>query len=143
MKESIFFLVYVSSAVELMSSEDIRFLLSLCHVNNTKLNITGMLLHRDGNFMQMIEGDEKVVRSLLAKISKDPRHKNIITLIEGTTEERQFPDWTMAFRELNSPEVKALPGFNEFLNTPLTDKLFESKPSSAQRLLLSFKKNGR
>jgi hypothetical protein len=143
MSSPVFFLVYVSSATELMPSEEVVRLLSVCHQNNSKNGITGMLLHRDGNFMQMIEGDEASVRKLLDKISQDSRHKNLIVLLEGTTQERQFPDWTMGFKELNSQKVRDLPGFSEFLNTPLNSGEFRSNPSVAQKLLLSFKKHTR
>ncbi len=141
MASKIFYHVYVSSAVDLMSSEDLLELLSVCRINNARLEISGMLLHKDGNFMQVIEGPEVEVRKLLEKIKMDPRHHGIIQLIEGYTESRQFSDWSMGFYDLNSPEIKLIEGFNEFLNSPLTGDEFESNPSRCQRLLLSFRKN--
>jgi hypothetical protein len=35
-----------------------------------------------------------------------------------------------------------VPGYREFLNTPLTGKEFASRPSQCERLLLLFKQNG-
>ena len=47
----------------------------------------------------------------------------------------------MGFRDLNSAEVRSLPGYSEFLNTPLTGKEFAADPSRAHKLLLTFKKS--
>ncbi len=135
-----FFLIYVSSAVELFSQPELLSLLAKCHENNVSLGITGMLLYKDGNFMQILEGEEAEVRQLYSKIGNDPRHRGTIPLLEGHLEKRQFPVWSMGFRDLNSSD--ALPtGYNEFLNTKLTDEEFSSDPTRAQKLLLSFKKN--
>ena len=68
------FLVYVSSAVKLFSDEELVQLLEASRENNSKIGVTGMLLYKEGNFMQLIEGPEESVRSLHAKISIDPRH---------------------------------------------------------------------
>jgi hypothetical protein len=46
----------------------------------------------------------------------------------------------MGFRDLQSPEARAIPGYSEFLNTPLTAREFSEDPTRAQKLLLTFKK---
>jgi hypothetical protein len=45
----------------------------------------------------------------------------------------------MAFRDLDSPDQRDVPGYGEFLNTPLTGKEFASKPSHGEKLLLLYK----
>jgi hypothetical protein len=135
-----FFLVYVSSAIRLLSGEDLRALLATCRKNNSELGVTGMLLYKDGNFMQALEGDEEAVRGLYARIEADPRHGGEIVLQQGSAERRQFPDWSMGFRDLDSPEVRSTPGYSEFLNAPLTGQEFSGNPSRAQKLLLTFKR---
>ena len=138
-----FFLTYVSSAVKPFSQSELLDLLTKSRENNSKLGVTGMLLYKDGNFMQVLEGDENAVRVLITKIASDPRHRGLIILLQGPLEERQFPDWSMGFRDLTSAEVLAIPGYNEFLNTPLTGEEFSADPSRCQKLLLTFKKNMR
>ncbi len=91
--------------------------------------------------MQMIEGPEEAVQSLLMKIYSDPRHRGVLELIEGYTDERQFSEWAMGLKELDSAETKADPGYSEFLNTPLTSVEFRLNPSRCQRLLLIFKES--
>lgn len=140
MEAPLFFLVYVSSAVRPFTRPDLEDLLATSRENNAELGITGMLLYKDGNFMQVLEGEEEPVRALYDKIGDDLRHRGEITLREGFTEGRQFPDWSMGFRDLESQEVRETPGYSEFLNTPLTGREFSGDPTRAQKLLLTFKK---
>ena len=135
-----YFVVYVSSAVEPFSKQELVDLLAKSRENNAKLDLTGMLLYKDGNFMQVLEGQEDVVRGLVARIERDPRHRGLLMLLQGPIAERQFPDWSMGFRDLNSPDVRAVPGFSEFLNTPLTGAEFAGDRTRCQKLLLTFKK---
>ncbi len=127
-----FFLVYVSSATLPFSGEDLRALLETCRTNNAELGVTGMLLYKYGNFMQVLEGDEGAVRGLYGKIAADPRHGGEITLQQGFAEGRQFPDWSMGFRDLDSPEARSAPGYSEFLNVPPTGREFSGNPSRAE-----------
>lgn len=133
-----FFLVYVSIAAEPSSGEDLNTLLTTSRKNNASLGVTGMLLYKDGNFMQVLEGEEDTVRGLYQKITTDTRHRGEITLLEDYTDGRQFSDWSMGFRNLNSPEARAVPGYSEFLNSPLTGREFSGNPSRSQKLLLTF-----
>jgi Sensors of blue-light using FAD len=58
---------------------------------NTQAGITRLLLYRDGTFMQALEGDKATVTALFAKISRDPRHHQIIRLIGEPIGHRFFP----------------------------------------------------
>ncbi len=132
-------LTYVSSALDFFSQKELVTLLETSRHNNSRAGITGMLLYKDGNFMQVIEGGEMEIHNLHAKISRDPRHAGLITLTEKTIQQRQFSDWQMGFKNLSDPAVRSLPGYSEFLNTPLTGEEFASNPSRAERLLQTFK----
>ena len=135
-----YFEVYASAAVRPFSKADLIELLDRSREKNTRLGLTGMLLYKDGNFMQMVEGEETVTRTPIARIERDPRHTGFLRLISGRTELRQFPDWSMAFRDLGLADDHTPEGYNAFLNTPLTGAEFKNDPSRAQRLLLTFKR---
>lgn len=136
-----FTLVYVSSAVKPFTQNELVELLATCRANNEALGISGMLLYKDGNFMQALEGEEQQVRALNAKISRDPRHRGMMVLLQEHQAQRSFAGWSMAFRDLNSEEVKRLPGFDEFMHINLTDRAFFEDPSRSQRLLLTFRRS--
>lgn len=135
-----FYLVYVSVAAEKASKDDLLEILARSRTKNAEAGITGMLLYKDGNYMQVLEGEEKAVRDLYARIRRDPRHLGIVTLVEGRRDNRCFGDWSMGFQDLSSPEARDVPGYSEFLNTPLTAEEFSSDPGQCERLLWAFKR---
>ena len=136
-----YFAIYVSSAVRPFTQPEVVELLKVSRENNEKLDITGMLLYKDGNFLQILEGEESTVLELYTHIARDPRHCGILTLHKGFRDERQFSGWSMGFRDLSNAEVHSIPGYNEFLNTPLTADEFSANPDRCQKLLLMFKED--
>jgi hypothetical protein len=132
-------LVYVSSAREKFTKEELVELLEQARRNNAALGVTGLLLYKDGNFMQVLEGDRDVVNTLYRKITLDPRHKGALKLLDEPVPARGFPDWSMAFRDLKSPELLSLPGFSEFLNETLAPESLAGEPRRAEKLLNMFR----
>ncbi len=141
MESLLFQVVYISTAAEMFTRAKLTELLKSSVQRNTETGITGMLLYKDGTFMQVLEGDQAAVTALYAKISRDPRHHHVIPLLKESIPERQFPDSAMAFRDLAAAELRNLPGYSEFLNTPLNGDLFKKDLSKCQKLLLLFKRN--
>ncbi len=137
-RENLFSLIYLSSAVFPFQPQDLLELLAKSRVSNTSLDVTGMLLFKHGNFLQVLEGEKEIVLALYKKIVRDPRHRKITTVSQEKIMRRDFSDWSMGFRDLASldswPE-----GFTPFLETSLTAADFSSDPSRAKRLLLLFK----
>ncbi len=136
---SLYYFVYISSAVRLMKEPDLAELLNQSRENNSRNNITGMLLYKDGSFMQAFEGEEADVVNLHNKILEDSRHKGIITLLEGELKERQFGEWSMAFANINSLNQAELEGYSSYLKEPFTEDYFGKHPHKALKLLVSFK----
>ena len=141
--DSLYQVVYTSTAVEPFNQAALMELLKGSVRRNTRAGITGLLLYQDGTFMQALEGEKVALMELFEKISRDPRHHNIIRLIQGPIQERHFPRSAMAFRDLDSPELRRLPGYSEFLNTPLNGELLAKDIPTCKRLLLLFKQNVR
>ena len=135
----VYSLVYVSTGSSRFSPRELGDILAASRSNNAAIGVTGILLYRDGNLMQVLEGDEPAVRTLYERIEGDPRHHGVITVWETEEPERQFPDWSMAFRDLAGVDEASVPGFNRFLSTPLTAEVFGPQPTLVQQLLLVFK----
>jgi hypothetical protein len=138
-----FFAVYVSSAVRLFSNEELVELLEHSRKKNAADDITGMLLYKDGNFMQFLEGPRKNVCALLDTIKGDPRHRGMIILLQSEHDERDFSEWSMGFKTLKNDVLPEVPGYSDFLDLPLTSDEFLMHPSKSLQLLLSFKENMR
>jgi hypothetical protein len=135
-------LLYLSSAGMKFSDVELVDLLKKARENNARVDVTGMLLYHDGNFLQVLEGEEAAVRSLFETISKDPRHQSVIKLIERPITERMFGDWSMAFRTIDDLPVEQVTGYSDFLNKPFADELTAS-PSAAYQFLLAFRESAR
>lgn len=134
------YLVYVSSAVSLMSPEELSTLLQVSRRNNERDGITGMLLYKGGTFIQAIEGSEEAVATLYTRVLKDPRHTHIIKLLESTTEERMFPNWSMGFRNADKLSEEDQTAITSFLDASSLPEQFVDHPPKALKLLHSFRK---
>jgi hypothetical protein len=129
-------LVYVSAASHPFSDADLGELLKKAREKNTRLKITGMLLYKNGTFVQVLEGPDEAVRQLFNTISADDRHQGASCLQERQIERRQFPDWKMAFQVLDDSALMRIEGYSEFLEEL---EEFRAIPSSTARLLEIFR----
>jgi Sensors of blue-light using FAD len=136
-------LVYVSSSVRKLDRAEILEILRTSQRNNQQRDVTGMLLYKDGNFMQVLEGPEPALVKLMETVERDNRHRGVIVLTKRPIQERQFPNWSMAFRDLGDLSEEDKEAFSPFLAGSLLDGEFRRKPDQAYKLLLRFKDNVR
>jgi hypothetical protein len=106
----VFQLVYVSTAVGTPTRGELTALLEQARGRNEQERVTGMLLYAAGRYLQLLEGDQRTVRGVYASILADARHRDVTTLAEGRRLLRQFPTWTMAFRNLADDPITE-PGY--------------------------------
>ncbi|MEX1669052.1 BLUF domain-containing protein [Zhongshania guokunii] len=137
----IFYLIYVSSAIRQMPEEDLLILLRQSQAKNCDLDISGMLLYKGGNFMQMLEGEEKTVRELYATIKNDERHKNVLTIITGNLKERNFIGWSMGFQ--NMDKVADLQTYDNYIKDNLTLYSFKDDAEQAYEFITHFNASNR
>jgi hypothetical protein len=90
-------LMYVSTAAWKLDSGELTAILDASRRNNRRLNVTGLLLHLDHGFLQILEGPEAAVKEIFGKIERDQRHLGIRVLIQQHVPERLFGDWSMGF----------------------------------------------
>jgi hypothetical protein len=135
------YLIYISSAVKSFTEAELIEILNKSRKNNSELGITGILLFKDGNFLQVLEGEEASVRQLYAKISSNSQHFGATILEEGELTERQFGDWSMGFYNLNHSTTQSLPGFSPFMNKSFTAADYNSDPAGYYALLKLFRDN--
>ena len=138
--EHLISLVYLSAATVWFSNQDLTDLLAKARENNTKLGVSGMLLFKEGNFLQVLEGESSTVIALFKKISKDPRHRKVVALSQAPIHQKDFPDWSMGFKDLSATAERP-EGFTPFLSRAFTIDDFSVDPGSAKKLLLLFKED--
>jgi Sensors of blue-light using FAD. len=105
-----FQLVYVSTAAWAMNENDLNIILDGARANNRKLGVTGLLLHIDQGFLQVLEGPREAVLKIFERIRRDLRHIGLRVLIQQEVEERLFEDWSMGFDRLSptSPRTQGV-----------------------------------
>jgi len=89
-------LVYLSSAAAVPSAETLSGIVQQSQRNNELCGVTGLLCHYDGSFLQFLEGPEPAVDETFERISRDPRHHQIIKVQRRPIQSRAFADWSMA-----------------------------------------------
>ena len=87
---------YISRFSSALSSQDIETIIETSQKNNPSRQITGMLMATGDLFYQLLEGPRNEIDALYARISKDPRHEQILLLESETGDfDRICPDWAM------------------------------------------------
>lgn len=132
-------LIYASSATTLMNDQDLIDLLAQAREKNERLNITGLLLYRSGNFLQVLEGPKETVLSVFESVKNDRRQAGLIVLSEGEITDREFPDWPMGFQNLDRLTERDIPGLSQFFEEPFSPDWLNEDPTRAQMILQTFR----
>ena len=115
-------LLYLSTAKDLMSDDELESLSTQSKINNHQNKVTGMLVYYEGSFIQILEGDEEQVKSLFQKISHDPRHKSIYLIDHREIENRSFQTWDMAFKKLTKDDLENYPSLKSLIKNSDKDE---------------------
>ena len=124
-------------------SLDQRALLDLLHAArgfNKFDDITGLLIHDEGHFLQVIEGPANAIDNLAQRLKRDRRHSQVEIHEDALVERRLFPDWAMGLGEFTDPTLACLPGFldrsdEEFRLFELVERLPDLAPALNQLLV--------
>ena len=93
-------------------------------------------MHRDGYFLQIIEGEQDVIEDLFQRLNNDTRHKNIKMILDRSVESRLFSNWAMGCADFDEPELSMLPGIRTDLSNPeVIEDLIIHLPEIADFLL--------
>jgi hypothetical protein len=111
-------IAYTSQALEQFNKRSLLDLLHYARSFNKIDNITGVLMHRKGNFLQVFEGESENVGDLLTRILNDPRHNKIKIIMDSCVDRRLFSNWTMGCADFDKPELSLIPGIRTDLSDP-------------------------
>jgi Sensors of blue-light using FAD len=131
-------LVYVSYQSHPLTDDELREILKVARETNKTLDITGMLLYRDGFFIQALEGEAETVEKLYNKILQDPRHINVLVVSKESITDRAFSQWEMGFNKVTDSTLAKMEGFSDFMENP-DASFFTDHPPRAKRLLETFR----
>jgi hypothetical protein len=105
-------LMYHSHAAEEFSTDDLLKLLFDARIYNHSHQISGLLLHSKGEFLQVLEGEPEYVDELFEKISRDHRHERVTLFQRKEITQREFAQWGLRISAtLQSRESTDFPTF--------------------------------
>ena len=84
-------------------SQEVRDILNAARRKNPVLDITGAFVFTNNMFVQVLEGPEYNVMKTMGTIARDERHRDVQVLTSRERQNRDFPDWAMAF----APDTEA------------------------------------
>lgn len=125
---------YVSTVSTDFKQQAVMQLFDFVVKKNKELGITGLLLHSDGNFMQLMEGDKEIIDMLYKNIKEDPRHHHLIEILNESIEHRIYENYETGFSIINTE--KAIFKLRLFVNW--LEQNFEGKIKKRAELIQPF-----
>jgi hypothetical protein len=101
-------ILFVSSARRRMSLAELSRFVLQAQQRNQLDEITGVMLHNDGNFMQYMEGPDQAVASAFGRNCASHEQTGVILLCDMPIDRRHFGEWAMAFAQPTNSELLAL-----------------------------------
>jgi len=125
-----------------MSEAVLDALAEECAENDSRVGITGMLLHKNGCFLQVIEGPCASVGDMYARIEADRRHKNMRKICDRTIEGREFDGATFdgaasGGKSVGFKNLDGMPAGTRYLD-PFSYQTFATDPDLALLMLAYF-----
>ena len=123
-------LVYTSFRKPQCTDKEIENILAACKRNNPGLNITGVLIHSKKRFIQYLEGDGELIKSLYEKIKEDDRHASTNLRNYEPISERVFPSWNMGYKDVSGTDAGFYTGMSRAEKDAFTKLLQDDVPVS-------------
>ena len=104
-------LLYVSHVVPGITPAALDNILTTSRASNALLDVTGLLVFIAGGFLHLLEGEERPLRELYARIAADNRHRDARLLLDRESS-RVFTGSPLAFEcpSLDDPQTAGMFG---------------------------------
>jgi hypothetical protein len=130
-------IMYSSEAKVPLTVAGLEEILHDARAGNEARNVTGALVYVDGVFFQILEGEEPVLRKLLASITGDSRHQSLKVFYEAEVAARAFASWRMAYLTPSAQQMSTWAGLPA---TTTVDELLadvSGNPDRAPKILVN------
>ena len=105
---------YISRSAGPQTSVVTGSILKTAMVFNRINQITGVLCQGDGFFLQMIEGERRIINQLYGRIARDSRHKDVELVKFEEITQRKYSQWSMALIDLSDTDPMVVMQHPEF-----------------------------
>ena len=130
-------MMYSSQATIPMTVTGLEKILADARAGNQRRNVTGVLVYVDGVFFQLLEGDEAVLRNLMANIADDSRHQSVKVFYEAEVDARAFESWSMAYLAPTAQDMAAWAGLPATATVEEVLANVNRDPDRVPRILIS------
>lgn len=132
-------LVYNSVAFpEERPEADLATMLAAARARNARLGITGILLHHNGEYVQLLEGEQSVVQEMYyGHIAHDKRHRGARVSWEYPIGTRSFTAWTMGLAQARDLPGLGVPGIDDLIAHGVRALDLSGPGSIGRRILLA------
>ncbi len=90
-------LIYLSQRAEGITDEQIMQMLANAVAKNKSLKVTGCLWFGGSRFLQVIEGERRIIHGLYEKIAANPMHHHCQIVHYALADDRLFENWSMGY----------------------------------------------
>ena len=97
--------LYISVLAPHAPISSIAGIAAKARVANLALGITGLLIFDGMRFCQQLEGEQKAVLKLMARIQTDTRHTHVEVLRHGPLAERRFRRFSLGYVSVDDEDV--------------------------------------
>lgn len=133
-------LLYTSVANYEFSELELSKLVEEAISNNKKLEITGMLVYTNREFIQILEGEEQIVKALYKEIESDERHTSVSVFYEGEIKTRAFVNWSMGFKVMSDDsDIRVISERESCGTTGTVGEVLLDCPNVGKELFLSLR----
>jgi len=101
----IFQMIYTCALADDVTPSDLDEIARSSRLRNISQGLTGILLCKDGSVLQVLEGARETVEAVYSRITMDPRVTNALVLIRRETTAREFPNWSMGYRNVDDTDA--------------------------------------
>lgn len=93
----IYQLIYKSRATDKITQDTLLKILKKAQENNERFQLSGFLIFKNNEFIQLLEGAKENVLTIFNTIKEDSRHSDIEILLETNSKERAMAAWVMGY----------------------------------------------
>lgn len=139
-----YYLIYVSQAHKPMTPLELSEILQKSRARNGRDGISGLLIYKfmgednRASFMQLLEGEREAVEAAYERIATDQRHHTKLVLEQGEIKNRNFPGWSMGFRNVESEALSYFAGFSDLGSPDFWKRAQDGQLGDALDLMKSF-----
>lgn len=106
MRNNFHCMLYRSQLAPNAASNSIPDIIRTARSFNAIHGVTGILVFDGRNFLQNLEGPERVVKELIGRIERDRRHVNFLLQYQGRGfGNRRFSGWSMAYAYIENDKT--------------------------------------